>query len=342
MLLELDDLLFEGLRALPTEAQAQFAAHCQDSDHWCRATAKAKAAKAVKSKEGKKKKVGAEDKDGAEDRDGEGREGFKIVVPVASALALPSRPAPPADATPDALASKLFVLSGIFDGTGTGLAKGKAQLTKDIEAHGGKVVGAVSGKVTHLLIGREVGASKLTKARERDIKIINVEGLHALMRGEEAPDGVVESLSAGHSGNGLALRLTMEERETLMGTKRLTGPSDEPEAKRAKTETDDEEEEWARAEAEWETHRREKVMRYKTLRADGKRFYEVFGAEHGFYWLTEAGLAEFLARPTTSAHEEVKISTSFGAESNRGKRSVDEIDQLLAEGVEVDIDDRWW
>ena len=27
---------------------------------------------------------------------------------------------------------------------------------------------------------------------------------------------------------------------------------------------------------------------------------------------------------------------------NRGKRSLDEIDQLLAEGVEVDIDDRWW
>lgn len=113
-------------------------------------------------------------------------------------------------------------------------------------------------------------------------------------------------------------------------------------AKRAKTETDDEEEEWARGEAEWETHRREKVERYKALRADDKRFYEIFGAEHGFYWLTEAELAEVLARPATSAHEAVKISTSFGAESNRGKRSLDEIDKLLAEGVELDIDDRWW
>ena len=130
-----------------------------------------------------------------------------------------------------------FKNSGVFEGTGTGLAKGKAQLTKDIEGHGGKVVGAVSGKVSHLLIGKEVGTSKLMKAREKKIKVVNVEGLHALMRGEEAEDAEAPSLSAGRSGNGLALRLTMEERETLMGTKRLTDTStDAPPAKKLRAE----------------------------------------------------------------------------------------------------------
>ena len=109
------------------------------------------------------------------------------------------------------------------------------------------------------------------------------------------------------------------------------------------TESDDEEAEWARNSAANETRRLEILERYKAFRADGKRFYEIFGAEHGFYWLTEAELAEFLARPTTSAYEEAKFHCFYKDSIRVPKdRTVDGIDKLLASGAELRIDDQWW
>lgn len=44
---------------------------------------------------------------------------------------------------------------------------------KLIEEYGGKVAGAISGKTNYLLAGEEAGPSKLAKAKEKNIKIIN-------------------------------------------------------------------------------------------------------------------------------------------------------------------------
>ncbi len=72
------------------------------------------------------------------------------------------------------LAGKIFVLTGTLP-----------TLTRDeasalIEARGGKVTGSVSRKTDYVVAGDEAG-SKLTKARELGVDVIDEQGLHALL-----------------------------------------------------------------------------------------------------------------------------------------------------------------
>jgi DNA ligase (NAD+) len=65
------------------------------------------------------------------------------------------------------LARKAFVVSGVFtDFT-------RDELKASIVAHGGRVVGSISGKTDVLLAGEGMGPSKLAKATQLQITIIN-------------------------------------------------------------------------------------------------------------------------------------------------------------------------
>ena len=65
------------------------------------------------------------------------------------------------------LKGKTFVLTGVFPevGGGAGLDLGKARLKAAVEAFGGRVTGAISGKTDFLLVGKSPGFSKVSKAR---------------------------------------------------------------------------------------------------------------------------------------------------------------------------------
>jgi DNA ligase (NAD+) len=81
-----------------------------------------------------------------------------------------------ADTTPKPLAGKTFVLTGTLP-----------TLTRDdakdmIEAAGGKVSGSVSKKTHYVVAGTEAG-SKLDKAQELGVTILDEEGLKALLQG---------------------------------------------------------------------------------------------------------------------------------------------------------------
>ena len=76
-----------------------------------------------------------------------------------------------------ALAGKLFVLTGILPGLKREDAKGL------IEAAGGKVSSSVSKKTSYVVAGEEAG-SKLDRARELGIAILDEAGLFQLLRGE--------------------------------------------------------------------------------------------------------------------------------------------------------------
>eukprot|EP00178_Gracilaria_changii_P025584 TRINITY_DN787_c0_g1_i1.p2 TRINITY_DN787_c0_g1~~TRINITY_DN787_c0_g1_i1.p2 ORF type:complete len:828 (-),score=103.26 TRINITY_DN787_c0_g1_i1:7289-9691(-) len=76
---------------------------------------------------------------------------------------------------PDCLAGKVFVITGVLDSL---LREECADLCKE---YGARVVSAVSGKVTHGIVGAEPGASKMSKLDAKRIPKIDEDGLFAMI-----------------------------------------------------------------------------------------------------------------------------------------------------------------
>ena len=230
VLLGLDGILLDGLRSLTAEDVQKVAIHCSNPAHWAKKTAKAIKATA---------KANA---DMAPEPDNPVAIVSTAAATTTTALAAPApptRPPPPTEAKEQALAGCVFVLSGVFVGSGTGLTAGKSDVAAEIERFGGRVVGSISGLTTHLLVGSSPGASKVQKARVKNLTVIDEAGLRALLKGEDAPEPVIDGLSAGFRGRGLAVTMSAEEQAALMnnGNKRLTDASEEePEVKKARVE----------------------------------------------------------------------------------------------------------
>jgi DNA ligase (NAD+) len=67
----------------------------------------------------------------------------------------------------ESLSGKTFVISGIFE------QFSRDELKEKIEANGGKVLSAISGKLDYLLAGDKMGPAKLEKAKKAGIRIIS-------------------------------------------------------------------------------------------------------------------------------------------------------------------------
>ncbi len=80
----------------------------------------------------------------------------------------------------DALAGKTFVI------TGTLPSLTREQAEELIKSHGGKVAGSVSKKTSFLVIGAEPGGTKLSKAQELGVPLLDEAGLLEML-GEAAP-----------------------------------------------------------------------------------------------------------------------------------------------------------
>jgi DNA ligase (NAD+) len=88
-------------------------------------------------------------------------------------------PVEPKEASgPQILAGKTFVL------TGTLPALGRSEATKMIEDRGGKVSGSVSKKTDYVVAGAEAG-SKLDKANDLGVKVLDEEGFRKLLSSNE-------------------------------------------------------------------------------------------------------------------------------------------------------------
>jgi DNA ligase (NAD+) len=131
-----------------------------------------------------------------------------FVDPFAPELSEAERMAPPAaheaPEDPEALKGTVWVVSGVFDDLGGfGMRKGKEATSSLIQAMGGKVAGAISGKTTHLLVGRLPGERKVADARQRGLPLVSWEGLQALARGGELGLTEVTKFSSGFGGNSI-------------------------------------------------------------------------------------------------------------------------------------------
>ena len=71
-----------------------------------------------------------------------------------------------------------FVVSGVFEHFS------REEIKADIENHGGKVSGSISGKTTYLLAGEKMGPEKLKKAEKLGVKILS-EAEYLTMTAEE-------------------------------------------------------------------------------------------------------------------------------------------------------------
>jgi len=131
---------------------------------------------------------------------------------------------------------KICCMTGIFPevGGGSGLSLGKEKVTKIVESFGGIVRSCVSGKTDILIVGKEPGMSKVSKARAKDnCALIQLEPLFDGIRNnaieatvddahskplEIAPDSFSLGYKVGGVYNSLAGRSTQEQIAYAAGT----------------------------------------------------------------------------------------------------------------------------
>ena len=101
----------------------------------------------------------------------------------------PTRASGPVE--PQTLAGKAVVVSGTLEGYSRDGA------TDAIKARGGKSPGSVSKKTFALVTGDEPGASKLNKATELGVPVLDAAGFEHLLQTGELPDGVTPGPAGG-------------------------------------------------------------------------------------------------------------------------------------------------
>ena len=107
--------------------------------------------------------------------------GYGILLDLAEAGIEPELPAPRA---PDASAGPLEGKSVVVTGTLEGFSRQEAEAA--IRAAGGKATGSVSAKTDYVVAGENAG-SKLAKAQEAGVPVLDEDGFRRLLAGEEVP-----------------------------------------------------------------------------------------------------------------------------------------------------------
>ena len=131
----------------------------------------------------------------------------------------------------DAFCDKTFVLTGIFPeiGGGKGLSLGKDKTKAMIVAFGGRVTSSISGKTDVLVVGKEPGMAKVSKARAADhVTMVSLKDLKdglesGCPRLEDFPvwsreePMLIQNFSAGYNGSGLALKASKKDLAVAQG-----------------------------------------------------------------------------------------------------------------------------
>ena len=99
------------------------------------------------------------------------------------------------------LCGKVVVFTGTFEVK-------RAEATQMATAAGATVAGSVSGKTDILIVGKEPGMSKVSKARAANVTLMSIHDLRLGIEGGDVDAAAkpmeISSFSAGFRGNGLA------------------------------------------------------------------------------------------------------------------------------------------
>jgi hypothetical protein len=114
-------------------------------------------------------------------------------------------------------------------GGGAGLNLGKDRVKAMIESFGGKVTSAISGKTNILIVGKDAGFSKVSKARaNHNIRLMSIkelsDNLKSALSIDDAPQTpmLITEFSSGFRGNGLAKSANSSALAIAAGTEKTT------------------------------------------------------------------------------------------------------------------------
>lgn len=223
-------VLVSGFSELPQDVKDNVVRYVMNKGNWARKT----------TKKAKKKPADAEAPAGAEtakDEAPSNQQTTNAPAVSSSSMAIVASgrkrfvmPVPGKNgAKTDVLSGKTFVMTGIFPeaGGGMGLDQGKDKVKAMIKAFGGRVTGSISGKTDVLIVGKDPGFSKVSKARASD-KIVLM-GLKEIADGldngfaclddfEEREPMLIKGFSGGYMGkNGLALLASAKDLAIAQG-----------------------------------------------------------------------------------------------------------------------------
>lgn len=124
---------------------------------------------------------------------------------------------------------------------GAGLNLGKDRVKAMIESFGGRCTGSISGKTTMLIVGKDPGFSKVSKARGKPkVKLLSITDLTQAYicqekNVEDTQPVKITNFSAGYGYNSLALEASNAELDFARGkTQALPMAAEEPVKKKAK------------------------------------------------------------------------------------------------------------
>ncbi|CAN0216891.1 unnamed protein product [Scytosiphon promiscuus] len=156
-----------------------------------------------------------------------------LVAPPAARSRFYVIPRPGVNGAPrDFLKGKTVVMTGIFPeiGGGAGLNLGKDRLRSMCESFGARVTSAISGKTDMLIVGKEPGASKVSKASSSaKCQLVSLADLTLSIQGEQRLEAAappeIESFSAGYSGNSILNNLENGGARRLVEAARAPKPA---------------------------------------------------------------------------------------------------------------------
>lgn len=237
-LIFMNELLLTGFTAIPSEKKELIIAHVMEKENWARLS------KRHREKIEQERNLSKEDDGGTSGSssttktnttsvDNMTLQGSTAVVVTKRKRYVVPKPGKNGALSANSQEEIRFVMTGTFPelGGGGGLNLGKDKLKVLITSFGGRVTSSVSGKTDILVVGKNPGFSKVSKARRQpNCKLMSLKDLTEYFEGNKKLNSVepmlIENFSAGYGsrrnnylGNGLASSASKSDLEIAQGLK---------------------------------------------------------------------------------------------------------------------------